>query len=93
MVKATNKIGYSPGERKVLELLPEAGSGQATSTEITQKFYGGNGRIPFHGRKIVMGLIRSAEKKAKHNKEAFRIAATKRSGPHAISFWIERKGT
>jgi hypothetical protein len=78
---------YSKGEQKVFECL----NGKETSTtEILNHFYRGTKR-PINGRKIIISVLRSLQVKIDWNKEPFRLASSKRRGPHPISVWLEKR--
>ncbi len=81
-------VRYSPGERKLFSLLTDK---PMSSEALSEKFYRGHKEVPFHGRKIVIGLVTSIQKKVNANKEKFQIMKSDRKGPHPIEVWIERK--
>lgn len=79
-------VKYSPGEKKIFTLLPAK---QKTTSDIAIDYYG-KGKVPYHGRQIVVGLLSSLQRKVRLNREPFRIMKTKRSGPIPMSFWVEK---
>lgn len=81
------EIKYSNGEQRILALLTAR---RASSSEIARGYYGKT-EIPFHGRKIVIGLLSSLRRKADLKRDKFRVKSTKRSGPKAMEFWLETR--
>lgn len=77
---------YSDREKSILALLPKGGK-RINTVELMKKKYGKN--VPFHGRIIIIGTLRSLMRKVVYNKEPFRIKKSERRGPHPIEFWIE----
>lgn len=85
-LRSDPKVNYSETEAAIMSLL---GRRPLSSVEIARRHYNGSG--PYHGQKIVSGLLRSLVDKVDHNREAFRVAHTKRRGPHPMSFWLEER--
>jgi hypothetical protein len=86
-LRSDARVRYSPAEREVFALLRES---PRDSAVISRLRYGTNGAMPFNGRKIVIGALRSLVRKARVNGEPFRIAHSRRSGPIPMSFWLEK---
>lgn len=85
-LRSDGRVGYSPAERRVFGHLCLE---RLTSEEISRLHYGRN--MPYNGRRIVIGLLRSLVRKTRHNREPFRIGHTDRAGPHSMSFWLMEK--
>lgn len=77
---------YSKGEQRIFNLLRGA---QRSSQELAVAYYGTASAVPFNGRKIVIGLLRSLSEKITSNGEPFRLQNTARAGPKPMSFWLE----
>lgn len=77
-------VSYSPAERKIFALLRE----EPKDSSLICRLRYGKKKIPFNGRKIVIGALSSLARKVRINKEFFKIASTKRAGPRAMAFWI-----
>lgn len=80
-----SKVRYSEGEKRLFALL---GKEPLTSTIIAKKYYG-RGEVPYHSRKIIIGLISSLQRKTKVNRETVRVAKSERKGPYPIEVWLE----
>lgn len=87
MILTEKSVRYSPGERRLLALLSDK---PISSEELSKKFYRDD-QTPFHGRKIIIGLISSIQKKAEANKEAFSVMKSDRKGPHPIEVWVKKR--
>ncbi len=80
-------VRYSPTEQRLRALLRRE---PKTTEELTRALY--RGRVaPYHARKAVVGALTSLASKTDANDEAFRVARTRRAGPHPISFWLEER--
>lgn len=90
-LRSNGAIGYSQGEQRIFALLPCGAEAALSSTSIVAEFYGAKKAQPFHGRKVVIGLLSSIRRKAMANAEPFIIKSTQRSGPRPMSFWLEEK--
>jgi hypothetical protein len=80
-------INYSPAEREMFTLL----SSQPRDSKTIAQLRYSRRQTPYHGRQIVIGVLKSLVRKTKRNREPFRIMHTKRSGPIPMSFWIEAR--
>lgn len=87
-LRSDPRVKYSKTEMEIFALL---GRRRQTSVEIADRHYGANGAGPYHGQKIVSGLLRSLVEKTEHNRESFRINHTRRMGPHPMAFWLEER--
>jgi hypothetical protein len=88
VLSKNGKIGYSPAEREVFSVIPVRPDSITTSM-IVSKRYGKE--VPYHGPAIIRSVLRSLEKKTKHNGEVFEIKKSERAGPHQMSVWLEAK--
>ena len=86
-LKSGGPVDYSPGERTMFQLLTKKPSGQTTK-ELAGHYYKGR-KTPFNGNKSVVDVLRRLQRKAKANREPFRILNTERSGPIPMLFWLE----
>lgn len=80
-------VAYSPYEREIFKLLGTEPRDTRTIAKLRYK----KEAPPFYVRQVVVGALKSLARKAKHNREPFRIAHTKRSGSIPMSFWLEQK--
>ena len=80
------KVRYSPGEQRLFALLNQK---PIPSTVLAGKYYRGDVGVPYHSRKIVIGLADSLRKKVIINREPFRVIKSNRKGPHPIEIWLE----
>lgn len=83
------KVQYSPAELKLLTLIKQS-SGPVSSEELAKQHYGKY--APYHARKAVVSFMDSLIKKAKANREPFKIVKSPRNGPHPIEYSLEAKG-
>lgn len=44
---------------------------------------------PFHGRRVVTGLLLSLARKVEENCEPFRVCSSGRVGPVSMTYWLE----
>lgn len=83
-------IKLSQKEQDVYDLLPMRRSRDSqqmiTTSEIVKLIYGR--KVPFHGQKIISGIVRTLERKTEGNK--IRVRRGIRSGPHPVGVWKER---
>lgn len=86
LVSLKSKVRLSPGEERLLKLLPHTGK-RISTEELTKLFY--NGRIePFNGRLVVIGMVRSLQRKIDTIKTSpVYVHATERSGPYPMFVW------
>ena len=82
---STAKVKYSELEQRLLNLVPRNGD-KISTPDLIAKFYGRS--VPFNGRAIIGGMMRTIIRKSLHNKEPWKILKTPRSGPKPISYWI-----
>ena len=80
-------ISYSWSERRLFEFLPKDGR-PITTKDLAKRYYASLGPPPFHGRKIILGIVDSLRAKVEHNKEGFTIAKSPRRGPSPIEVSI-----
>lgn len=80
------KVKYSKGEQAAFNAL---GAKAQTSTDLLKKLYPRS--QPINCRKTLIGTLRSLQLKIVANREKFRLAKGKLSGPHAMEFWLEAK--
>jgi hypothetical protein len=85
-LKTDGKVKYSKGELAAFKALTEKAR---SSTIIVKKVY--PKEVPYNGRKIMIGMLASLRRKMAANREPFKLMSTKRSGPHAMEFWLEGK--
>lgn len=85
-LKSDGKFKYSSSEQTAFSAL---GIKPRSSTDIVEKFY--SGKVPYNGRKIVIGMLKSLRRKMLANKESFKLCNSDRAGPHAMDFWLEGK--
>ena len=85
-LKTECKIKYSKGEQAAFKALSGT---PRSSTVIIEKVYPKD--VPYNARKIVIGTIKSLQRKMLANKEPFKLLNTERSGPNAMEFWLEGK--
>lgn len=90
-IKKTRYVKYSPTEQEIFRLLPRAESRKIDTETLTKKFYEMRKvkNLPYNGRIIVNGSVRSLMRKAVRNREPFKIMHTGRAGPHPAYVWIE----
>lgn len=86
-LKTDGKVKYSKGEQAAFKALAEK---PRSSTDMLPKFYPDK-VMPYNGRKILIGMIKSLRAKMLANKEPFKLCNTERQGPHAMQFWLEGK--
>ncbi len=79
--------GYTDIEKRLFRFLSE--TKKITSITLAEKHFGA-GDLPLYGRNNVVSRMRLLRDKIAENKEPFRIAISKRSGPKPQEFWIER---
>jgi len=85
-VSLENKIRLSPGEKRLLELLPTEGK-RINTGDLAKKFYAGKVE-PFNSRLVVIGLVRNLQRKIKMVKGSpIYVHSTQRSGPYQIEVW------
>lgn len=77
---------YSVSEKRLFEFILDRYP--TSSEELTRKFYGKNA-VPFHSRKIIIGMITSIQRKMDANKEPFRLVKSDPRGPYPINVWLE----
>lgn len=82
------KVGYSPTEKRLLELLPANGR-RVSTRQLADQLYKDTVQ-PWHAGIIVGTGMRSLIRKVTHNREPFRIKKTPRDGPNPIEFWREK---
>lgn len=88
-LKVDGKVKYSNGEQAAFKALSEK---PKSSTAILEKVYpDGKGDMPYNGRKILIGTLKSLKRKLLTNKEPFKLCNSERNGPHAMEFWLEAK--
>jgi hypothetical protein len=80
-----NKIGYSPTENKMLELLRKYG--ELDTEQLTNKHYGARER-PWHAKIVINSAMRVLAAKIARNKEPFTIEASKPAGQGPMSYKI-----
>ena len=81
-----SKIKLSPGEQRLVKLLPASGK-QIGTDALAMKFYSQR-KEPLNGRLVIVGMVRSLQKKIKTVKDPpFVICSTERSGPYPIKIW------
>ena len=85
-LKTDAKVKYSKGELAAFKALSDKAR---SSTIIVEKVYPAD--VPYNGRKIVIGMLKSLQRKMVANKEPFKLVSSERSGPHPIEFWLEGK--
>ena len=85
-LKVGGKVKYSNGEQNAFKALSTKA---LSSTTIVEKFY--DKKVPYNGRKIVIGTLKSLKRKMLVNKEPFKLCNSDRAGPHAMEFWLEGK--
>jgi len=79
---------YSVLEQRLLSLL--LGRREPIDTlDLIEEFYGKGSRMA-NPRQSVIALVNALQRKAKRNKEPFKVLKSKRDGPHPIEFWIAR---
>jgi hypothetical protein len=81
------KVRYSPKERRIFAALPHDGT-RINSRALTSRLYGRE--VPFNGRVIVVGTVRSLQRKMIINEEKVIIHSTPQSGPFPIEFWVAK---
>lgn len=72
------RLPLTPAERRLYLLLPQRK--KQTNTESLAKRFYRNGDMPFHGRTIITGLIRSMQRKGY-------VGRSERAGPKALKVW------
>lgn len=82
---------YSVSEKRLFALLSEE---PISSETLSEKFYSkhpepGASQMPFHGRKIIIGMVTSIQRKMDVNKEPFRLVKSDPRGPYPINVWLE----
>lgn len=88
-LKVGGKVKYSNGEQAVFKALSTT---PRSSTVMLEKVYpDGKGDMPYNGRKIMIGMLKSLRRKMLVNKEPFKLCNSERNGPHAMEFWLEGK--
>lgn len=85
-LKTECKFKYSKGEQAAFKALSDK---PRTSTAMLGKVYPTD--VPYNGRKIMIGMLKSLKRKMLANKEPFKLCNTDRSGPIPIEFWLEGK--
>lgn len=81
-----NKIKLSPGERKLISLLPPSGK-RITTEELAEKFYEGK-QQPFNSRIVIVGMIRNVQRKISRCKRPpLYVHRSERAGPYSIEVW------
>jgi DNA-binding winged helix-turn-helix (wHTH) protein len=87
----SNVVRYSDMEQELLKLLQKKGAKPIASTDLLKEYY--KDKIaPYNAQQTLIGSLRSLRRKVAHNGEQFQIKNTKRRGPHAMEFWVERPG-
>jgi hypothetical protein len=81
-------VRLSPSEERLMALLPLSEERRIDTKRLIAKFYRG-GEEPFNARMIVLGMIRTIERKLPRMKSARRLRRTERSGPYPIEVWLE----
>lgn len=91
LVSLQSKIRLSPGEQKLIALLPTNGK-KITTQELTKKYYANNNRrMPVHPRLVVVGMVRTLQKKIESVKAPpFYICSSERAGPYPMEIWRQR---
>lgn len=85
-MRPDGRVKYSASEKRAFSLLRP----QEQSTHVLcRKFYGAKKRLPYHSGQIIVNLMASLTRKAAINRESFRVAKSRRAGPHPITFWLE----
>jgi hypothetical protein len=85
----SGKIGYSPLETRILELIPEDGR-RINTIEITGKVYK-PGEAPFSARQTVLHSINRLIRKSDLNEEPWEIFKSTPRGSQACYFWREQR--
>lgn len=85
-LKTEGKVKYSKGEIACFKALSTT---PRSTTVMLSKIYPKD--VPYNGRKIMIGTIKSLRRKMLANKELFKLHNTERSGPHPMEFWLEGK--
>lgn len=81
------KVDYSERERAVFDLLP-IGEGDATTTsDIVEGYYGKD--KPLNAQRLIHGVLRSLQAKARINDEPFTVATGKRRGHKPMEVWLD----
>lgn len=71
------QLPLTPAEQRLYKLLPPRG--RKTDTEkLAEQYF--NNKIPFHGRIIISGMIRSMQRKGY-------VGRGERTGPVAMKVW------
>lgn len=88
-LRRDGRVRYSPAEREIFSFLREH---PRDTVVIARLHYGrkNGGDVPFNGRQIVIGALRSLERKVRHNGEPFSIESSKRAGPRPMTFWLAK---
>jgi hypothetical protein len=85
-----SKIRLSPGEQKVIKLLPPSGK-RITTGELAKLYYAER-QEPFHSRLIIVGIVRNLQRKiASVKSPPLYVQCTERAGPHQMQVWRTRK--
>lgn len=86
---ANGKLKYSAMEQSLLALLQHVPNTRLDTNDLASSHYGR--RRPRNARQSVIVTMRSLTDKVKRNKEPFIVKRSKRTGPHPIQFWIEKR--
>lgn len=86
-LSSSPRVRYSPGERRVFSFLRGKEAPRDTEKLISLHYDGS--RPPFHGRRVVTGLLSSLARKAELNGEPFQVCSTGRMGPVSMAYWLE----
>ncbi len=60
-----------------------------TTADLIEKYYGCD--VPYHGRTIISGLVRSLVAKTKLLNDNCRVFASERAGPKPIEVWVKKR--
>jgi hypothetical protein len=85
---AGNKVAYSARELRMFKLL-SARRRKINSTDLVTLYWKGQ-QAPFNARVAAMDCLRSLKRKARHNKEPFKIETSGRAGARPLDVWIKR---
>lgn len=87
-----SKVRLSPGEKRLLALLPASGK-RINTLELTKLYYARRPE-PFNGRIVVVGMVKTLQKKIKTVKQPpFYIHNSERAGPIPMEVWREKRVT
>lgn len=86
LVSLKSKVRLSPGEQRLLQLLPTGGR-RISTDELTKQYYSGKPE-PFNSRLVVVGMVRNLQRKIGTIKTSpLYVHCSDRAGPYPMEVW------